>query len=142
MNLNRVTLIGRAGKDVEIKQSKTNGKSFAVFTLATSESWMDKASGHFKSDTQWHSITIFNEKIVEKAMRIVRKGALLLVEGKLKYRKYTDAKGNEATASGIEIETFGGNLLSLEKNKGDNIGNKDGNTGGKDQGYEFDEIII
>ena len=116
MDLNRASLIGHVGQDIAIKQSKNN-KQFATFSLATSESWKDKQSGELKSESQWHRVTIFNDKLIEVAKKHAKKGARLFIEGTIKYRKYKDKDGIEKTTTDIEIGQYGGSLISFPKIK-------------------------
>jgi single-strand DNA-binding protein len=63
-SLNKVELIGRLGKDPEIRNLQ-NGSAVANFSVATSETWKDKRSGEKQEKTEWHNIVIWNEKTVE-----------------------------------------------------------------------------
>lgn len=86
-NLNRVTLIGRLGKDPEVRRLD-NGTVVAKFTLATSESYKDK-DGNKHETTEWHTLTAWRS-LAEIAEKYLKKGMLIYVEGKLTYREYTD----------------------------------------------------
>jgi single-strand DNA-binding protein len=85
--LNRVTLIGRLGKDPEVRRLET-GAAVAKFTMATSESYKDK-DGNKQETTEWHNIVVWRS-LAEIAEKYLKKGMLLYVEGKLTYREYTD----------------------------------------------------
>jgi single-strand DNA-binding protein len=87
---NLVILIGRVGKDPEVKTT-TNGK-VASLTLATTEYYKDKATGEKKEQTDWHNIVFWNSvaDIVEK---YVNKGSLINVDGKIRTRSYDDKEG-------------------------------------------------
>ena len=62
-------------------------------TLATSETWNDRASGERKERTEWHRVVIFNDRIADVAERFLRKGRKIYVEGALQTRKWTDQSG-------------------------------------------------
>lgn len=83
--LNQVSLIGRVGKDPEIKQFD-NGNKVANFTLATSEKYKDK-DGNKQEKTEWHSIAIWG-KLADVVESYVKKGSLLYLSGKISYRGY------------------------------------------------------
>ncbi|MBK9016328.1 MAG: single-stranded DNA-binding protein [Saprospiraceae bacterium] len=85
--LNRVTLIGRLGKDPEVRRLES-GAAVAKFTLATSESYKDK-DGNKVDTTEWHNVVVWRS-LAEIAEKFLKKGMLIYVEGKLTYREYTD----------------------------------------------------
>ena len=100
MSVNRVFLIGRVGKDPEVKQ--ITGGAVAKFTIATSESYKNKA-GEKVEQTEWHNCVIFG-KLCDIVEKYVKKGDMLYVEGKIVYGSYehdgvkrytTDIKVNE-----------------------------------------------
>jgi single-strand DNA-binding protein len=84
--LNKVQLIGRIGKDPEIK-TFSNGGSIANFSIATSETWKDKTTGEKKESTEWHNISV-NGPLVGVVEKYVHKGDQIYVEGKLKTRSW------------------------------------------------------
>lgn len=92
-NLNKVMLIGRVGKDPEVRYLPS-GNAVVNFSLATSEKWKDKASGEKKEATEWHRITAF-DKLAEIISEWVHKGDLIYIEGKLTTRKWQDSDGND-----------------------------------------------
>lgn len=91
MSLNKVMLIGRCGKDVEVR-TVGDGK-VASFTLATTEKYKDR-NGQLQENTEWHNIVIWG-KLAEVAERYVRKGTQLFIEGKIKTEKYSGNDGVE-----------------------------------------------
>lgn len=105
--VNKVTLIGRVGKDAEVKGQNGN---FCTFTLATSERY--QVNNEWKEDTQWHNIAYFGQNAQKVAER-VKKGMLLYVEGSIVYRQYENKDGQKVTAT--EIKTF--MVRSLEKSQ-------------------------
>lgn len=108
-SLNKVILIGNTGKDPEIRYMP-NGKPVASFSIATSESWKDKATGEKKESTEWHNCTAF-DKLAEIIGQYVKKGQQLYVEGRIKTEKYTGKDGSEKYSTKIvvnEMKMLGG----------------------------------
>jgi single-strand DNA-binding protein len=91
--INKVILIGNLGNDPEVKYLPSGG-AVANFTVATSESWTDKATQQKKEETEWHKIVIYG-KLAEIAGEYLRKGSKVYLEGKLKTRKWQDKDGVE-----------------------------------------------
>ena len=90
LNMNRATLLGHAGRDPEIRTLQNGGKA-ASFTLATTEKWKGK-DGEAAESTEWHRIAVYGAA-VDAVERMVRKGAAVLVEGRLATREYKDGGG-------------------------------------------------
>lgn len=84
--LNKVMLIGRLGKDPEIRYTQ-GGMAVVNFTVATNEDWMDKASGEKKEKTEWHRIVAFG-KLGEICGKYLAKGKQVYVEGRLQTRSW------------------------------------------------------
>jgi len=110
-SINKVILIGNVGKDPEIR-TLNNGDRVANLSLATSESWRDKATGDKKEKTEWHRVTIFNEQIIKTVESYVQKGSTLYIEGAIQTRKY-EQNGVEKYATEIHIGKFKGELTML-----------------------------
>lgn len=115
MSVNKAIILGNVGRDPEIKTLKS-GEKVANFSIATSESWKDKATGERREKTDWHNIVVFNPNIVGVVEKYVRKGSKVYVEGAIKTREYEDRDGNKRRTTEIVIENFRGNL-SLEGGK-------------------------
>lgn len=109
--LNRVTLIGRLGKDPEVRRLES-GAAVAKFSLATSESYKDK-DGNKVDTTEWHNIVVWRTQ-AEIAEKFLKKGMLVYVEGKLTYREYTD-KDN---VKKYYTEIVASNFQMLERKEG------------------------
>jgi single-strand DNA-binding protein len=109
--LNRVTLIGRLGKDPEVRRLET-GAAVAKFSLATSESYKDK-DGNKQETTEWHNVVMWRTQ-AEIAEKYLKKGMLVYVEGKLTYREYTD-KDN---VKKYFTEIVASNFQMLERREG------------------------
>lgn len=107
--LNKVILIGRLGKDPEVRYT-TNSEAVCNFSVATSESWKDQ-NGQRQERTEWHNITMYR-KLAEIAGQYLKKGSQVYLEGKIQTRKYTDKNGIERTSYDIivnEMKMLGGN---------------------------------
>jgi single-strand DNA-binding protein len=112
-SVNKVILIGNLGKDPEIRTSQ-DGTKIVNLTLATSETWNDRASGERKERTEWHRVVIFNDRIGDVAERYLKKGAKIYVEGALQTRKWTDQSGQERYTTEVVIGRFRGELTMLD----------------------------
>ena len=96
--LNKVQIIGRVGKDPEVRYA-TNGDAIANFTVATSERYKDKQTGEAVEKTEWHNVSAYR-RLAEIVGDYVKKGALIYIEGKIQTRKY-DKDGVTHYATGI-----------------------------------------
>lgn len=103
--VNKVILVGNLGKDPEVRYLP-NGGAVANLTLATSESWRDKATGEQKEKTEWHRVVLFG-KLAEIAGEYLRKGSQVYIEGKLTTRKWTDQAGVEKYTTEIHVNVGG-----------------------------------
>ena len=130
-SVNKVTLIGNLGKDPEVRNAQ-DGTKIVNFTLATSESWNDKASGDRKERTEWHRVVVFNERIADVAERYLKKGQKIYVEGSLQTRKWTDQSGQDKYTTEVVIPRFKGELIMLggpNETAGRTGGQSDGDRG-------------
>ena len=118
MSVNKVILIGNVGRDPEVR-SFPNGGKVCNLSVATSETWKDKASGERKEKTEWHTVAIFAEHAVRYAEQYLRKGSRVYVEGKLETRKWTDQSGADRYATEVVIRPYGGELQGLDKPGGE-----------------------
>jgi len=100
--VNKVILIGNLGKDPEVKYFP-NGDAFCNSTLATSESWNDKASGEKKERTEWHNV-VFTRKLAEIVGQYLKKGSKVYVEGSLRTRKWQDKEGQDRYTTEIVVQ--------------------------------------
>jgi single-strand DNA-binding protein len=107
--VNKVILLGRLGKDPESK-SFANGGSVVNFTLATSESWRDKATGERKERTEWHNVVVRNEALGKVAAQYLRKGSEAYIEGAISTRKWQDQNGADRYTTEIVVGPFNGAL--------------------------------
>ena len=111
-SVNKVILIGNLGKDPEIRTMQ-NGNKVANLSLATSESWRDKASGVRKEKTEWHRVVIFGS-LADIAEKYLKKGSKVYVSGSLQTRKWTDQSGQEKYSTEVVLQGFGGELTMLD----------------------------
>lgn len=135
-SVNKVILVGNLGRDPEIRSTQ-DGTRVANLSVATSESWRDKASGERKERTEWHRVAIFNEKLVEIAEKYLRKGSKIYVEGALQTRKWTDQSGQEKYTTEVVLQRFRGELTMLDGRAGGGGGDSpsDGDEMGSSGGY-------
>ena len=117
-SVNKVILVGNLGKDPEVRTTQ-DGSKIVNLTLATSETWNDRASGERKERTEWHRVVIFNDKIGEVAEKYLRKGRKVYVEGALQTRKWTDQGGQERYTTEVVIGRFRGELVLIDSGRGD-----------------------
>ena len=111
-SVNKVILVGNVGKDPEVRTTQ-DGTKIVNFSLATSETWNDRASGERKEKTEWHRVVVFNERIGDVVEKYVRKGKSVYVEGSLQTRKWTDQSGVEKYSTEVVIGKFRGELTLL-----------------------------
>lgn len=111
-SLNKVMLIGNLGKDPEVRHTQ-DGKAIVNITLATSESWKDKATGERKEKTEWHRVVIFNEGLAKVAEAYLKKGSTVYIEGQLQTRKFTNKDGVEQYSTEIVLQNYRGELVML-----------------------------
>lgn len=99
--VNRVTILGNLGNDPEVKHT-ASGSAIANLTVATSESWNDKATGEKREAVEWHRVVLFG-KLAEVAGEYLRKGSQVYIEGQLRTRKWTDNAGVEKYTTEIVV---------------------------------------
>ena len=116
--INKVTLLGNIGQDPEIRTTQ-GGKELASFSLATSETWKDKASGEKKTKSEWHKVVIFNDNLVNLVKNYTQKGSKIYLEGKLQTRDWQDKDGNKKYTTEIILNGFESKIVLLD-NKEDN----------------------
>ena len=112
--MNKVQLIGNVGKDPETRAMQNGGKVCSL-TLATSESWKDKASGERKERTEWHRVVIYNTHLIDVAQKYLRKGSKVYVEGQLETKKWQDRDGTDRYTTEVVLKQFGGEIELLDR---------------------------
>jgi single-strand DNA-binding protein len=109
--VNKVIILGRLGKDPEVRNFQNGGKVVNL-RIATSETWKDK-EGARQERTEWHSVAIFNEKLGEIAERYLRKGSEVYIEGQLETRKWQGTDGQDKFTTEIVLRQFRGELALI-----------------------------
>lgn len=107
--VNKVILIGNLGGDPEVRALE-NGNKVANFSMATTESYKNKAGEKVES-TEWHRVVIWG-KLAEIVEKYLKKGAKVYVEGKISYRSYEDKDGIKKYTTDIlaqNMTMLGGN---------------------------------
>ena len=92
-SVNKVILVGRLGDDPVVRHTN-NGDAIANLSVATSESWNDKATGQKQERTEWHKVSMFG-KLAEIAGQYLNKGSQVYIEGQLQTRKWQDKSGQD-----------------------------------------------
>jgi single-strand DNA-binding protein len=126
-SVNKVILVGNLGRDPEVRTTQ-DGTKIVQFSLATSETWNDRASGERKERTEWHRVVIFNENLGTVAEKYLRKGRKVYVEGSLQTRKWTDQSGQEKYTTEVVISRFRGDLTLLDRGEDSGAGEGGGYT--------------
>ena len=135
-SVNKVILIGNLGKDPEVRRT-TSGDPVVNLSVATSESWRDKASGERKEKTEWHRVVIFNKNLADVAEKYLRKGSKVYVEGQLQTRKWTDKDGAEKYSTEVVLQNFRGELTMLDGRNGGSEGGGGGSRGASEAPASF-----
>jgi len=107
--INKVIIVGNLGADPETRYMPS-GSAVTNLTVATNESWKDKATGETKDRTEWHKVAMFN-RLAEIAAEYLRKGSQVYIEGKLRTRKWQDKNGQDRWTTEIiadEMQMLGG----------------------------------
>jgi single-strand DNA-binding protein len=92
-SVNKVIIVGNLGRDPETRYN-TEGGAITNVSIATTDTWKDKASGEKQERTEWHRVVFFN-RLAEIAGEYLKKGSQVYVEGALRTRKWTDKEGQE-----------------------------------------------
>ena len=138
-SVNKVILVGNLGKDPEVRRM-TSGDPVVNLSIATSESWRDKASGEKKEKTEWHRVVIFNKNLAEVAEKYLRKGSKVYVEGQLQTRKWTDKDGAEKYSTEVVLQNFRGELTMLDGRNGGGEGGGGRGAGEAPASFQRDEM--
>jgi single-strand DNA-binding protein len=128
-SLNKVMMIGNLGADPEVRMMPS-GDEVCNLSIATSESWSDKASGERKEKTQWHKVVIFNPGLVKVAKNYLKKGSKVFIEGQLEHRKWEDKEGREQYTTEVVLRPYRGELTMLDGRGGAGAANDGGGYGG------------
>ncbi|MBN1945056.1 MAG: single-stranded DNA-binding protein [Bradymonadales bacterium] len=108
-SLNKVMLIGRLGRDPELRYTQGNSP-VATLNVATSDAWTDRQSGEKKERTEWHRVVVWGRQ-AETCEKYLAKGRLVYVEGRLQTREYQDRDSNRRWTTEIiaqRVQFLGG----------------------------------
>lgn len=92
-SINKVILVGNLGQDPEVKYMPSGG-AVTNISIATTDTWKDKATGEKKDKTEWHRVVFFN-RLAEIVGEYLRKGSQVYIEGNLRTRKWQDQGGQD-----------------------------------------------
>ena len=101
-SVNKVFLIGNLGRDAEQRHT-ANGRAVSNFTLATTDSWTDKASGQRQERTEWHRVVVWGRQS-ESLQPYLNKGKQICVEGRLQTREWNDRDGNKRYTTEVQAD--------------------------------------
>lgn len=122
-SLNKVMIIGRLGRDPEVRYTQ-GGTAVANLRVATDETWNDRKTGEKQERTEWHTVVLWGRQ-AEIANEYLGKGRLIFVEGRLETRKWQDKQGQDRYSTEIR----GLNFQMLDSNR-DGGGGGGGRSGG------------
>ena len=125
-SVNKVILVGNLGADPEIKRTQ-DGRPIANLSVATSDTWRDKATGERKEKTEWHRVVIFSEGLCKIAEQYLKKGAKVYLEGQLQTRKWQDKDGKDRYSTEVVLQNFNSTLTMLDgRNSSGSMASDDG----------------
>lgn len=101
-SVNKVIIVGNLGRDPESRFSPS-GDAICNITVATTETWKDKATNEKKEATEWHRVVFFG-RLGEIAAQYLRKGSQVYVEGRLQTRKWADKDGQDRYTTEIRAD--------------------------------------
>lgn len=119
MSVNKAILVGRLGKDPELRYTP-GGKAVASFSLATSERWTN-AEGQKQENTTWHNIVAWGKQ-AEVIKEYLSKGREVYIEGRISNRSYDDKDGNKRYISEVVVQNF--SFIGNKDSGGGNGGQK------------------
>lgn len=123
---NKARATGCLGQDPEIRTFQNGGK-VANLRIATTRRWKSKATGEMQEETEWHSVAVTNEALVGNVERYLKKGSYVMVEGRLRTRKWQDQNGVDRYTTEIVVAPYGGEIGFLDRN---HDGGRSGGGGG------------
>jgi single-strand DNA-binding protein len=139
-SVNKVIIIGNLGRYPEIRTFQNGGK-VANLRIATSESWKDKNSGERKERTEWHTVSIMSEGLVNVVERFLKKGSKVYIEGQLETRKWQDQSGADKYSTEIVLRSFNGTLQMLDGPSGGSQQSGGGESQSSGGGYDYDDSV-
>ena len=115
-SLNKVTLIGNLGNDPEVR-GFSNGGEVCNLSVATTESWKDKATGEKKEKTEWHRVSVFSPGLVNVCKSYLKKGSKVYLEGALETRSW-EQDGQKKYSTEVVLKGFDAKMLMLDSRGG------------------------
>jgi single-strand DNA-binding protein len=145
-SINKVILVGRLGRDPEMKYT-SGGTPFCRFSIATDDNWTDKGSGEKQERTEWHSIVVW-DRLAEICNQYLTKGRLVYIEGSLQTREWDDKEGVKRKTTEVrarDMVMLGGGSGSPGGEGGmpsrsDSAGGPSGSSGGGGSAITDDDI--
>ncbi len=125
-SINKVILIGNLGKDPETRYTP-DGAAITNITLATTDTWKDKATGEKKEATEWHRVSFFG-RLAEIAGQYLKKGRPVYIEGRIRTRKWQDKEGQDRYTTEIVADQM--QMLGSREGMGAPGGDDEGSSGG------------
>ncbi len=119
-SINKVILVGNIGNDPEIK-SMQSGDRVANFSVATSESWKDKATGERKERTEWHRVVVFNQGLMNVCENYLKKGSKVYIEGQMETRSW-EKDGQKVYTTEVVLRPYRGEITMLDSRGGAGAG--------------------
>ncbi|MGH1455608.1 MAG: single-stranded DNA-binding protein [Alphaproteobacteria bacterium] len=134
-SVNKVILVGNLGADPDVRTMQS-GDKVVNLSIATSESWKDKATGERKEKTEWHRVVVFNKGLVTVCENYLKKGAKVYIEGQVETRSW-EQDGQKKYTTEIVLRPFRGELTMLDSRNsgGASGGGQSFNDGGYGGGY-------
>lgn len=111
-SVNKVILLGNLTRDPETRHTQ-DGRKIVNMSLATNETWKDKATGEKKDRAEFHRVVIFNEGLAEIAEKFLAKGRQVYLEGQLQTRKWTEQSGQERYTTEVVLQAYRGQIVLL-----------------------------
>jgi single-strand DNA-binding protein len=116
-SVNKTILVGNLGADPVVRHTQSGAMNVS-FSVATSDTWRDKATGERKEKTEWHRVLIWSEGLCKVAEQYLKKGSKVYLEGSLQTRKWTDQAGVERYTTEVVLQGFNSSLTLLDKAQG------------------------
>ncbi len=130
-SVNKVILIGNLGADPDVRTMQS-GDKVVNLSIATSESWKDKATGERREKTEWHRVVVFNKGLVTVCENYLKKGAKVYIEGQVETRSW-EQDGQKKYTTEIVLRPFRSEITMLDSR------NSGGGSGGYGGGQSFND---
>ena len=112
-SINKVILVGNLGRDPEVRNTQA-GTKVVSFSVATSDTWRDKATGERRDRTEWHNVVIFNSGLADTAEKYLHKGSKVYIEGQLQTRSWDDQNGQKRYTTEVVLQNYNAMLVMLD----------------------------